>query len=56
MRQFDEFQASTLFCPRCKQAVPVREVLLLVLPGKTCTTTGAPNAARRSGKRRARTA
>jgi DNA-directed RNA polymerase subunit RPC12/RpoP len=31
-RQFEEFQASALFCPRCQTARPVRERLLLVLP------------------------
>jgi len=31
-KQYDDFEASQLFCPRCKQAVPVRKVLLLVLP------------------------
>ncbi len=31
-RQFDELEASSLFCPRCKAAVPVRKRLLLVLP------------------------
>jgi DNA-directed RNA polymerase subunit RPC12/RpoP len=30
--QFEEFQASALFCPRCQTARPVRERLLLVLP------------------------
>ena len=30
--QFREFEASMLFCPKCKQAVPVRKKLLLVLP------------------------
>jgi hypothetical protein len=29
---FQEFQASALFCPRCRTAQPVRERLLLVLP------------------------
>ena len=29
---FDEFQASELFCPRCRASQPVRERLLLVLP------------------------
>jgi len=28
---FKEFDASQLYCPRCKQAVPVRKRLLLVL-------------------------
>jgi len=31
-RQFDELEASSLFCPKCKAAVPVRKRLLLVLP------------------------
>jgi hypothetical protein len=30
--QFEEFQASALFCVRCQAAQPVRERLLLVLP------------------------
>ena len=30
--QFEEFQASALYCPRCKTARPVRERLLLVRP------------------------
>lgn len=25
-------QASSLYCPRCREATPVREALLLVLP------------------------
>jgi hypothetical protein len=29
---FEEFQATELFCPRCRAARPVREFLLLVLP------------------------
>ena len=29
---FEEFQASEIFCPRCRAAQPVRERLLLVLP------------------------
>jgi len=32
MRQFDQFQATELYCPRCRRAQPVRERLLLVLP------------------------
>jgi len=31
-QQFGEFTASELYCPKCKQAQPVRERLLLVLP------------------------
>ncbi|MBI3109035.1 MAG: hypothetical protein HYY95_26275 [Candidatus Rokubacteria bacterium] len=29
---FGELEASSLFCPRCKQATAVRKKLLLVLP------------------------
>src|SRR5215470_290887 len=29
---FGELEAASLFCPRCKQANPVRKALLLVLP------------------------
>jgi len=29
---FDQFEATELYCPECKQAVPVRKSLLLVLP------------------------
>ncbi len=32
--QFGRLRASTLFCADCKQATPVRERLLLVLPEK----------------------
>ena len=31
-RQFDELEASSLYCPKCKTAVPLRKRLLLVLP------------------------
>lgn len=30
--QYKDFNASELYCPRCKQAMPVRSRLLLVLP------------------------
>ena len=30
--QYKDFNATELFCPKCRQAVPVRERLLLVLP------------------------
>ena len=33
--QYDEFEASELFCPRCRQSRPVRKHLLLVLPQGT---------------------
>lgn len=29
---YREFEAQSLFCPRCRRAVPVRKKLLLVLP------------------------
>ncbi len=29
---FDQFEASELFCSRCRKAVPVRKRLLLILP------------------------
>lgn len=29
---FGEFEASELYCPRCRQAVPVRSRILLALP------------------------
>lgn len=31
-RQFEDFEASSLFCPTCRTAQPVRRRLLLVLP------------------------
>jgi len=30
--QFDEFEATELYCSKCRQAVPVRKFLLLILP------------------------
>ncbi|MBI5096131.1 MAG: cytoplasmic protein [Nitrospirae bacterium] len=32
MKEFEQFRASLLFCPRCREAFPVRERLLLILP------------------------
>ena len=32
--QFENFTASSLYCEKCKTAMPVRERLLLVLPDK----------------------
>ena len=29
---FGEFEATSLFCPRCRRATPTRKKLLLVLP------------------------
>ena len=33
-RQFENLRASSLYCNKCKAAMPVRERLLLVLPDK----------------------
>lgn len=46
-RQFDDLQASELFCPKCREPRPVRERLLLFLPGGelhgyTCPVCGEP--------------
>lgn len=30
--QYRDFNATALYCPRCKQAMPVRSRLLLLLP------------------------
>jgi hypothetical protein len=30
---YKDFDATELFCPQCKKAVPVRKKLLLILPG-----------------------
>lgn len=32
--QFRDLRASSLYCQKCKQAMPVRERLLLILPDK----------------------
>ena len=32
MKQFENLEAVSLYCPRCQQAMPVRKRLLLVLP------------------------
>jgi hypothetical protein len=44
--QFENFTASTLYCEKCRATTPVRERLLLVLPGKEifdylCTECGS---------------
>jgi hypothetical protein len=31
-QQFDQFNATLLYCNKCRRAMPVRERLLLVLP------------------------
>ena len=45
--QFKELEASSLFCQKCKEAVPVRKKLLLALPqgdkyDYLCTQCGSP--------------
>lgn len=44
--QFENFTASSLYCEKCKATMPVRERLLLILPGKEifdylCTDCGS---------------
>ena len=34
-QNFEEFEATSLFCPRCRRATPARKKLLLVLPSGT---------------------
>ena len=51
--QFEELQASVLFCGRCQQPRPVRERLLLVLPDGElheylCSACGASVGSRRA--------
>lgn len=46
-KQFEELEALTLFCAKCKKAVPVRKKLLLALPegdkyDYLCTECGSP--------------
>jgi hypothetical protein len=45
-QQFENFTASSLYCEKCRAAMPVRERLLLVLPDREifdylCTGCGA---------------
>ena len=45
-QQFENFTASSLYCEKCKAAMPVRERLLLILPDKEifdylCTNCGS---------------
>jgi len=44
---YGEFEASSLFCPRCRRATPTRKKLLLVLPSGSkydyvCAECGTP--------------
>ena len=44
---FEEFEATSLFCPRCRRATATRKKLLLVLPSGNkydyvCAECGAP--------------
>jgi hypothetical protein len=32
MQDFDQMEASLLYCPKCREATPVRKRLLIVLP------------------------
>ena len=51
---FQNFSATELYCPKCKQAMPVREKLLLVLPDGdlfdySCTGCGTSTGTRKAG-------
>lgn len=51
---FKDFSATHLFCPNCRQAMPVREKLLLYLPtgnlyGYCCERCGASVGTRNAG-------
>jgi hypothetical protein len=50
--QFEEFQAASLFCDRCRSAQPVRERLLLVLPDGELREYLCGTCGRSVGKRR----
>jgi hypothetical protein len=44
---FEEFEATSLFCPKCRRATPARKRLLLVLPSGNkfdylCAECGTP--------------
>jgi hypothetical protein len=46
MNQFKSLRASSLYCPKCRVAQPVREKLLLILPDRElfdylCTNCGS---------------
>jgi len=52
---YKNFSATHLLCPRCKKAQPVRERLLLVLPGGdlydyNCTVCGTSVGTRKAGR------
>lgn len=54
-RQFETLRASSLYCRACGQAMPVREKLLLVVPGKeiydyVCVKCGASLGKREVGE------
>src|SRR6059036_853875 len=42
---FEEFEATSLFCPRCRRATPTRKKLLLVLPSGSKYDYVCPSAA-----------
>ncbi|MBU1862609.1 MAG: hypothetical protein KKH94_02960 [Candidatus Omnitrophica bacterium] len=55
MDQFKEFTATELYCNNCKQAMPVRETLLLVLSdgdmyGYRCSRCGQYLGTRKNSK------
>jgi hypothetical protein len=51
MQQFENFTASSLYCEKCKAAMPVRERLLLILPDREIYDYLCTNCASSVGKR-----
>jgi len=51
MQQFENFTASSLYCEKCKAAMPVRERLLLILPDRELYDYLCTNCASSVGRR-----
>jgi len=56
---YKEFEATTLYCPYCRQTVPVRKRLLLILPegekyDYCCSRCGRPIGAKIDPQKRIR--
>jgi len=49
---YESFQASELYCPKCKRAVPTREKHLLYLPNGDLFDYSCPNCGTSLGSRR----
>lgn len=56
-KEFENFQATSLFCPKCKMATEVRERLLLILPdgklfGYLCSLCGTSVGKRKESEKK----